>query len=227
MLKLRVSSLEKEGVYQASKWLKIPVLLDGLEMESLLKSLDKHWIFRCGFSNGEAMEDSFFVSEYTRWIDGLKKKQIPTDEELRHLLASYMTDDLDSLWLQKIASKENEYLIKVRQPVIQMQAHFVHFSTVDHEFRSMSIGKDSIFWGILFSYPQVVQDAKTMDICSIKPSRLFSQLREWVRENTRPTPFLVDGIKKNVPIRIGKECFSWISEHPDLNAKGLKIYGCV
>ncbi len=228
ILDLRVSSVEKEGTYQASKWLKIPMLLDGMEMKSLFDFLGQHWIFpMTGFSDGSSIPTAFFVSEYAGWIEGLKQGITPKDADLRRVLASALTGDLDSLWLQPIASRENQYLVKVSQPVVQMQAHFVHFSSVDGEFRSMSISKESIFWGIQCSFPQVVQDPKTMDICQIKPDRIFLMIREWVRENTRPTPFLIEGEKKNVPIRLGKQCFSWIHHHPDLQARGLKIYGCI
>jgi hypothetical protein len=226
--RLRISSLEKEGVYQASKWLKLSLLVDGLEMQNLLHDLGDAWIFPLtGFSNGLPISHSFFVQEYGRWIEDLKKGELPKESDFRRLFASCITEDLSDLWLQPIASRPNEYLIKISTPVIQMQTHFVHYSSLDQEFRSMSIGRDSIFWGVQFSFPQVAQNAKTMELYEVKPNALFCRLRQWVRDHTKPTPFIVEGVRKNVPIRLGKNCFSWIESHPEIKAKGLRIYGCL
>jgi len=88
------------------------------------------------------------------------------------------------------------------------------------------MGLGSVFWGIQMSYPQIYQDPKTMELMEIEESpnmELFQKIRGWVRDATRATPFIVEGKRVNSPIRIGKNCLSWIGRHPQLRV--LQI-GC-
>jgi len=219
---LQISTPQEEGVYQASKWLKLPMLLDASELKSLFDSIAPFWIFPLtGVVDGSPISSDIFIAEYGRWINALKQGSAPTDGELRSLLACAFTDDLESLWLQNVG---RGYLTKIRKPVIQVQAHFFSYSSVDGEFRSMSMGKESVFWGLQCSFPQVYQDPKTMDLFEMDAHPLFRKIQLWVRENTRATPFIVDGKRVNVPMRLGKCCFSWIQNHPQLIQQGIKVY---
>lgn len=212
---LRISQPAIEGVFQASKWLKIPVLLDGEEMKQFIDALGSFWIFHIGgISDGKPIRHGFFVEEYVRIIEALKKGKLPTSEELRRIMAAVFIDDLNALWLQKI--QEDKYLTKIGQPVVQVQTHYFTYSSLDQVFRPMSMGVNSIFWGLQFSFPQVYQDPKTMEFCEAKEGALFRKIQLWMRENTRATPFIVDGKRINSPIRLGKQCFSWINHHPQL-----------
>lgn len=212
---LRTSTLDAEGVYQASKYLKYQVLCNQEELARLFAQLTPFFLYPLtGLSDGEAIEHARFLSEYGCWIEALRQGRPPTDAELRQLLACALTDDLDTLWKQKVP--QNRYIIKMAKPVVQIQAHFFTYSPIDGVFRPMTMGFESIFWGLQFSFPQIYQDPKTLEFLEIKPSRLFQTIKHWVREETRATPFIVDGKKINVPIRLGKECFSWIQHHPQL-----------
>lgn len=225
MTLLSISTPEKEGVYQGSKWLKIPMLLGKEEMSSLLASLGRVWIFPLtGLTDGKNIDLTVFVEEYGRWIEDLKRGVLPKEEDLRKILAAAITDDLDALWLQEVKGR---YLVKIRRPVIQMQVHFFTYSSMDGEFRSMSMGPDTIFWGVQCSFPQIYQDPKTMEIQEVETGALFRKMQLWVREHTRATPFIVEGKKIHVPIRLGKECFSWIHRHPQLQMRGWGVHGSV
>jgi hypothetical protein len=217
-----ISTPQQEGVYQASKWLKLPMLLDGSEIKQLFDALAPFWIFPLtGIVDGLPISLEHFAAEYSCWIEGLKLGKTPRDEELRSLLACAFTDDVEALWLQKV---ERGFLSKIRKPVVQVQAHFFSYSPVDGEFRSMSMGPESVFWGLLCSFPQVYQDPKTMEICETTDCALFRKIQLWARENTRATPFLVEDKKINAPMRLGKSCFSWINNHPQLRERGLCIH---
>ena len=218
---LQVSTPQEEGVYQASKWLKLPMLLDGFELKQFFDALAPFQIFPLtGIVDGRPTSPEHFIAEYSRWIEGLKQGRPPRDDELRALLACAFTDDAEALWLQKV---ERGFLAKIRKPVVQVQAHFFSYSPVDGEFRSMSMGPQSVFWGLQCSFPQVYQDPKTMEICESAESPLFRKIQLWTREHTRATPFLVDNKKINAPMRLGKICFSWIAKHPQLQERGIWI----
>lgn len=219
---LRISTPNLEGVYQGSKYLKYQLLCDADELARLFERFNRFWIYPLtGLSDGEPIDPSHFLKVYTCWMEELKKGQVPTDADLRALLACAITDDTDALWKQEVPG--NRFIVKMGKPLIQVQAHFFTYSSVDGVFRPMTMGQDSIFWGLQFSFPQIYQNPKTMELLDVEKGAMFQTLKQWVRDETRPTPFLVDGKKINVPIRLGKNCFSWIQNHPQLKSFG--VYG--
>lgn len=221
-MKVRTSTLEKEGLYQAAKWLKFQVLVEGLE--TLFERLEPFEIFPLtGIVNGEPIAKELFLKTYREWVEGLKGGKVPDDRELRKMLAAVWTEDPESLWLQEIPGKG--YLIKVCKAALHVQAHWFRYSPIDGVFRPMSMGEGSIFWGLQFSFPQIYRDGKTMEFQEVRENRLVKQMRLWLREKTRATPFLVEGKRVNVPIRLGKECFSWICRHPQLVDQGIAVHG--
>ncbi|HSX38425.1 MAG TPA: hypothetical protein VLE95_06305 [Chlamydiales bacterium] len=225
MTLLRISTPEIEGIYQGSRWLKFQVLCCGEELQDLFNRLGSLFIFPLtGIVNGSPLSIEFFLNEYQGWIHDLMQKKMPEERSLKKILAAAMTNDLEALWLQKIPDKG--YLVKIAKPVLQVQAHWLTYSDADGVFRSMSMGARSIFWGLQFAYPGVYQDAKTMELKETASCALLEIMREWVRDQTRPTPFLVGGKRINSPIRLGKKCFSWIGSHPQLVEQGISIHGC-
>jgi hypothetical protein len=222
---LKISTPDLEGVYQGSKFLKIQVLCDAQELEALFDLIEPFWLFPLtGLTDGMAISREKFLQTYNIWIEGLKKGKIPTDTELRSVLAAALTKDLDALWMQKVPN--DKYLIKIAKPIVHAQAHYFTYSSIDEVFRPMTMGINSIFWGIQFSFPQVYQDPKTMALLEVEDSvnaDLFQSIRKWSREYTRATPFVVKDKRTNSPIRIGKNCFSWINNHPQLKESNISV----
>lgn len=222
---LRISSPEKEGVYQGSKWLKFQVLCQRDEMERLFELCKPLFIFPLtGIVDGNPISEKSFLAEYDSWISGLKEGRLPEDSALKKILAAAFTDDLDALWLQEVSGKG--YLMKMARPTLLVQAHWFSYSEMDGVFRPMSMGPQSIFWGLQFSFPTIYQDAKTMELREVDRGKLFEKIRFWVREETRATPFIIGGQRTNSSIRLGKGCFSWIGSHPQLKCQGISIHGC-
>lgn len=219
---LRVSTPAKEGIYQGSRWLKFHVLCDREELESFFAKVRPFFIFPLGgVVDGSPIQEKMFLDTWEQCIQQLATGQVPKGELLRKILACAWTENLDALWLQKV--EEKGYLTKICQPLVQVQAHWFSFSEIDGAFRPMSMGPESIFWGLQFAYPQIFQDPATMELKMVERSILFEKLRVWVREATRATPFLVHGQKTTVPIRLGKNCFSWIGAHPQLKVRGIEV----
>ena len=214
---------------QASKWLNAPLLLDTDEMQKLILDLGDFWIFKVqGVINKdqESLSTEQFLNCYSDYIKGLKQGRFEESPYMKSVFSSVWTTSLDALY--SIPVREDQQLIKIDKPVIQLQSNRLTFSKSDGKFRSMTFGPGSIHWGIQFSYPQIYQDA-AYRVLSVKETPefpntlLFKNLQRWVRENTVPTPFLVEEQKTNVPIRLGKNCFSWINNHPHLIANHLRV----
>lgn len=214
---------------QASKWLKVPLLIDEEEMKLLFLELGEFAIYPISgiVKPGEGViSHKDFLSSYEEYIQGLRQGHVEISQRQRNYFSSALSVTPEALYAVKLS--ENEELIKVERPVILSQLHQVIYSTVDGSFRSMGFGTDAISWGIQFSYPQLFQTAD-LEVKQVKENEefpntaLFKKLQRWVREHTRATPFLVNQKKTNVPIRLGLNCFSWINQHPQLTVKGIQV----
>lgn len=226
---LRVSTLALEGAMQASKWLQSQVLLSGDEMETLFEALGSFYIYQIGsvLKRGEEwVPRQIFLDKYRDYVAALQQGQIPEDSLYSPFFSSVFTTTSEALYAISIG--DDQQLIRISRPVIQLQAHRMDYSSADGKFRSMTYGTESILWGIQFSFPQLFQDNRSLEIKQVSGlafpnASLFQILQRWVRHHTVPTPFLVDGVKINVPMRLGKQCFSWINQHPQLKKKGLFV----
>lgn len=227
---LRISSPKDEGVLHVSKWSKCQVLLDVEEMAQLLQELEPVLFFMAsepvqpseGILNAKA-----FLSLYASYIEALRAGHVPDVSLLRRPFSSVLSATPEALYALCVGKER--YLIKPIKPVVQLQAHHFFYSSLDGKFHPMVLSTESVTWGIQFSYPQFYQDPRTAHILNVSDAKecpntsLFTYLVKWMRKNTVPTPFLVDGKRKNVPMRLGKACFSWIDRHPQLHVQGLEV----
>lgn len=225
---IRISTPKQEGILQVSKWLKFQVLLDSSEMRELLQED----IFIANASEIVEPPDALiskerFLHQYQSYVDALSHGKVPEEKQYRSLFSSLITADLNALYAIQV--KADKYLLKPIQPVIQLQAHSFFYSQLDGKFHPMVLSEESISWGIQLAYPQLFQDPKTHKIAKVfdgdafANTPLFQRVQRWMRNATQSTPFEVNGVRTNSPIRMGKKVFSWIENHPQLKAKGIKI----
>jgi hypothetical protein len=213
---------------EASKWLQVQALLDMDEIVQLFQALGNFKMYRIGavldLNETELSRDQFLEC-YRNYISTLKEGKVPQEIDYRPAFTSVISVSPDML--QVVPVEGSKQIIKVIKPVIQIQVHRLGYSVVEEKFRPMVKGKESITWGIQFAYPQLFQESEEVfkvDESELFPNTyLFHTLQKWMRQNTIPTPFLVDGKKMNVPIRLGKNCFSWINHHPQLIEKNIKV----
>jgi hypothetical protein len=214
---------------QASKWQKCPMLLEVKEMEDLLRTLAPLWIIQ---TNGliaagqEIISQEDFLLTYSQYIHALKTGKVILDAHIRALFSSVWIRSLESVYA--VSVRDNQRMVRLVHPAIQLQIHRFDYFAADNSFRSMILSPDSIHWGIQFSYPAIFQDTE-LQIHAMKEgdqfpnTRLFKDLQRWMRSHTQNTIFQVEGKEINVPIRLGKQCTSWIHKHPQLLQKNLQI----
>lgn len=225
---LKSYSIQKPPL-QVSKWLDLPVLLDADEMASLFQQLQPFYIFLTSavVKKGEGFISSeHFLKKYSEYIEEIKNGKIINEDLFRTIFSAIFTTSTECLYSLTLA--DDKELLRIEKPVVQLQPHRIHFSKEDFKFRSMNFGMDTISWGIQFSYPQLFQDQqknvhKTKDSEEFPNTKLFQGIQQWVRYHTVPTPFIVNGNRVNVPMRLGKHCFSWINHHPHLQTLGLSV----
>lgn len=209
---------------QASKWISIQVLLNREEMDNLVDTLGSFAIYLTQPNSHPLVQHDQFMEAYGRYVTDLQSKVIPESPEYRALFSTFWSLSDEAVVQVPVGDK---LLCRAVQPVIQLQYHVMGYSPFDGKFRPMVMGKDSIHWGVQFSYPQLFQDPKTQSIRKVDQSfantALFQSLRRWVRNRTIPTPFVTNDEKTNAPIRIGKKSLGWINTHPQLAAQGIQV----
>lgn len=227
---LRISTPDVETSMQASKWLACPALIDADEMENLFQSLPPFEIFltSCVTKRSEgSISHKEFIDAYRNYITALQNGSTLEESVYRHIFSSVFTVTPEALYSVLVGT--DDQLIRVAQPVVQLQPHRMGYSKADGKFRSKTFGSDSITWGVQFSYPQLYKDNVTQEIyeVGIAPNfpntQLFRDVQRWVRYNTIPTPIMVGNEKTNIPMRLGKKCLDWINRHPHLIQQGMSI----
>lgn len=218
-----------ETSLQASKWLDFQLLIDEQEMQNLFDELGDFEIFKvgcvCAFDEGQVSREDF-LNSYRSYVESLKAGKLPDETTFRSHFSSVFTVYRDPIYQIPIAG--NRRILRVNQPVVQLQVNQIAYSEADCKFRALVFGKESILWGLQFSYPQLFQDAnkevfKTLNDSRFLNTALFRKLQFWVRQYTIPTPFVVQGKVIHVPMRLGKQCLSWINRHPQLTQHHLEV----
>jgi len=214
--------------FLASKWLHIDLLTES--MESLFEAMPEFFHFSTlgvQEKGKNAIQRADFLSSWHCYISDLKNGKVSDDFRFRFFATSLFTTTLESIRALDIA--DDKEIIIPYEPCLQMQLHRFTYSSLDHKFHSMAFGQNSISWGVRLSYPQLFQYPHTrvveeaLDAERFQNATLFLAVRQWMRANTQPTPFEIKGMRVNVPMRIGKECFSWINNHPELKNRGLQV----
>lgn len=227
---MRYSTFEREGDLRVSKYLQSQILISSKEIEALFETLGSFKIFLAGSIEEKGkgnISKGQFLNCYSDYVDALQKGEIPDTVHYRKLFSGIFTTSLETLYA--IEMDGGRELIRTIRPVVQLQAHSLGYSLREGKFRPMVLGKESILWGIQFSYPQIFQDSKTDEIKKVmveeefSNTKLFKKLQSWIRHYTRATPFLVKGSKINASMRLGKDCFSWINDHPQLVRKQISV----
>lgn len=216
--------------YQAkfSKWISIEVLLDEIEIRLLLECLSPLFLLKTHKSIEESsfiFDKKDFVKEYTTYISQLKNGKVPEIKSFKKLFHFFLTANLQDLFIKPLSIDKEVLLFNC--PLIEVKPICLSISQVDESIRAMPLSPNGILWGLSFSFPQIIQKATTIDIDQIDFQKnvngiVFKKIRKWIRDHTKATPVMINSKKINIPIRLGKNCFSWINNHPQLD-KNLKI----
>ena len=215
--------------FRASKWLGCSLLIDQHEMKQLLESCGICQLFNvsgiCEKGKGEILQKDF-LDFYGLYIEALKRGELLEDPRVRIYFNAAATVSLEAVYALEI--NEHEQFIKVDKPVVQLRQQTLGYSAAEKKLREMTFGPNSIQWGIQFSYPQLYQN-ESDTVIEVKKEPLlsntsfFENIQKWARKMTVPTPFLIEGHRINSPLRLGKNCFSWINNHPQLKSQRIQI----
>lgn len=220
-MRLRNSTMDQEGALKVSSFIKIPLLIDDFEMENLCQFFGDISFYNTqgvsDFTHG-ILKAPEFMEHYRSYINALKENKIIALKKSYPIFSYALSVTPDIFYEVKV--DETRRVIKATKPPIQMQPHEFFFSQESETFYSMVFSEKSISYGIQFSYPNLYQNPHTHEVYNVDETfpntSFFKNFRQWVRNNTVPSSFVVNGKKYNLPYRVGKGCFSWLSKHPQL-----------
>lgn len=226
-----IPHLSNNNLLQArfSKWISIDLLIDAAEMKQLLDICNPTFLISMQNINSEnpfILEKEQFLSVYTDYIHKLKEGLIPTYNDYKKIFHFFLSANLDQIFLKPLTADKSTLLFNC--PLIEVKPICLLVSKADHSIRSSPITPDGILWGLRFSFPQLMQDAHSLETHKIDfqthyNGLLFKKIRKWVRDFTTPISFIFDAKKITLPVRLGKLCTNWIASHPQLAPKHLTI----
>ena len=227
---MKLSFPKIEGMLQASKWLSHRALLDSSEMAALLESLPPFSIYNVSELvplGGARISFEDFLVKYIDYVAGLKAGVSLDETAIKSTFSCVFSASSKALYAIKI--EEDQYIIKPIKPVVQLSLHHFIFSPENCRFHSMVHSKNSVSWGVQFSYPQLYSNSLEGDVFEVfkdgdnPNTQLFRALAKWMRKNAPPAPFFSNEKKIHATFRLGKGCFSWINAHPHLADAGLEV----
>lgn len=206
MQKIPEITYDKCAPFQASKWLKIPLFLSKEELSALFEELFPFYLVRLSgvIEEGKGVIDkTTYLSLYEDYLKTLQSGQAKDVNRLVVGLGKELSD------FRKIKVDGGE-LIKVYHPVIQVQPYTLFYSSSAEKFIEMTHSLENMYFGLLFSFPQLFQDPSTQEVIKVYESdtlnaKAFKAIQKWSRAHTTPTPFLINGKVLNHPARIGKK----------------------
>lgn len=199
-----------------SKWQKIQVLLDPIEMENLLRYLSPLAILNISevvpFDKTSLTIDTF-MNKYQKYIDMLRGKTPKQKISLTYALSQQIEN------FRAIAVGQKQYICRPLQPEVHMQTHEFLLDS-NGKILPQVFSKETISWGIQLSYPAIFQNAYTMEVIqatrtSFNGWKVFSCIRNWIRTHTLPLPVHYQEKIIQLPIRLGKKAATWIQDHVD------------
>ncbi len=219
--------------YHASRFIAFPALLDISEMAAFFEGLSPTFLFNLSApaTSAHPTPHEKFLSNYSTYIEALKCGDSQLMKVTSRLFNLLLTDRKESVYAIAIEGDER-ILLRQQLPALQLQAHSFRYSALDGKVHTQVYASDSISWGITFSFPQLFRDRATEEILEYKqahfPSReLFKKVAAWIRSNTLPVRFFVDGKRVTSTMRIGKKALTWINCSPMLKAAGIDVLGGV
>jgi|GEM_PF-3442401 len=218
-------NLSQPRQLEASKWLDFVFLASEKELGRLFEQLAPVTLYRSKglFKKGEAeIGVADFLKEYQKYLTALI-----TGDEGYNLdpFYLYITQEPTALF-RKVLPDGREHAYTVL-PTLIMQPGKIVYSPVDVSFRKSAFTEDPIRWGVKITFPQVYLDPQTRVLLRADRSPpspnapMLKILRQWVRDETFPVAFEVDGKRQQTEFRLGNELKDF--KHVAMEKRGLFV----
>lgn len=182
----------------ASRFHHIRLLITPEEMHILFETLSPFKLINVSeVTASPEVDQEVFMSAYKAYFKGDMRINRP-------LFSCALNRDDSAIFMKQVA--DGRTLSRIVKPVIQMRAH--SYTVAAGKLLPMTFGTDAKAWGIQLSYPYLYEDPSTgesVDTLKSKTSNndLFKALRVWVRNQTAPATFTIEGKQVKTPLRQG------------------------
>lgn len=212
------------SVIRQARFVKIPVLLSLEGLKELFAELGDVTIVRTGAvlpSDAIFVDQTDFLKSYQAYIESFEKGLWPDRSLARPYFSTAWSAEESAFALEPV--RPGFFVARAHEPAIQLRLHVLSYSSIDHTFHSMSLGKETIPWGVEFSYASLVQRGVEVESVSREApnTQLFRKLQKWMRHHTNSVTFSGEGWQRPTHVRISPACKSWISNHPALD--GMEV----
>ena len=217
---LNISTVAKEGDLHCSKWVKHAVLLDKEEIEAFWQLLASCIIIspvQRVFKEKWDVSKEHFFAQYERYLAWLELEEDFPPPALRKEFTLMISSFIEAFYAVSIPS--DQFLIKARAPVIQIQMYHCFISKFDRKIYPMAMNADSFTYGIQISYPQIYEEAHTGKFKKMLLEKdfpntiLYKQIIQWLRHHTRLATFTLGDKEEIAPFRVGKKEKDWMNSH--------------
>ncbi len=203
-----IPHLSNENLLQArfSKWISIDLLIDPAEMGQLLDICTPIFLLTMQNINSEnpfILAKEQFLQVYADYIHKLRQGLVPTYNDYKKVFHLFLSANLDQIFLKSLTVDKSTLVFNC--PLIEVKPISLLVSKADHSIRSSPVTPDGILWGLRFSFPQLMQDAHSLETQKIDfqthyNGLLFKKIRKWVRDFTTPISFIFDAKKITLPV---------------------------
>lgn len=212
-----------------SRWQRHAFFLDPKEMFSLLETLSPVEMFNVSgvvSPGNEQIDCEQFLSLYEEYFSAVLEKEGIDLSAYRKAFTTAWTRGKEAISFTE--TKDHRKILRANRPVLQLQMHQFRYDHQLEKFFAMSCGKGNISWGIQISFPMIFQKGPGEPVVQVKKGDtqfdLYTSLVRFLRKETLPTPFLIDGKRKNATFRIGKKVLSDIEGNlPQLEKAGILL----
>ncbi|PCI76629.1 hypothetical protein COB21_04165 [Candidatus Aerophobetes bacterium] len=228
---LEEGDLSKLGEMQASKWLRIRILLDEKTLTQWFDLIGQVCfvnLFATKSEDALIVSPEEVLSRYTQYMEQIKAGKEVDHAYFQKKLTLHMTKDPKSCYKTALKGK-SIYFAKEKAPGVRMALFGFSWDKSHREIHSNVYSKTTISWGLEFSYPQIFSGSLDTEVVYLaqekdRPnSALFVQLKQLIRRASKPVKFIYEDQKIISSLRMDKTGGAWINNHFGLKENSLKV----
>lgn len=206
-----------------ARFVKVAALLSLDHLGELLTALEPLVIARTGALLDPVeifLEKNALLEPYAGYIGALEGGLEP-DSAVRPFLSTTLAPSKASFTIDM--PRPGRCIARVSEPCIQLRYHTLAYSPIDHSFHSMAFGKETIPWGIEFSFAGLIQRGGSVEEVdrTLPAAAQFRTVQKWLRHKTQPALFSGDGWQRRSHVRISPSLIAKMNSHPAL--EGLEV----
>ena len=173
-----------------SKWITIDLLIDEIEMKDLLSSISPTHLISPQNACPKTpflMNEKKLIETYSSYILELKSQNLPSFDSFKKFFYLMIAASLEGLFIRNVG--RDKKALTINSPLIEVKPISLIVSSIDRSIRTSAVNPEGILWGLSLSFPQIMQDPKTLESIQINFQKhptgvLFKKIRTFIATST-------------------------------------------